>query len=384
MEEPLSSRLPSFDPQLARSDSPCQWRIRTTFVEAKEIIRRFGLWPDDVLTAETLEKLHSGDPGRLPDPFILRHGEEERPSFPFLDEHEEALIRNAWGALKDAVVAVLREGHERVWPDPLRDPHSQAHLIGPVLLALQTILILRLRATEQDLGIWEGRTAGQKFGGLYAVKPAAAATSCQIQTYPLNENRLLCLPWGGPFREYSDLLPLVENQYTQQVFASADDSMEIIPEGHVLKKMVKAGLLRELRQSFLDSHWALSVPVVEWEQIRPMMPALSWMANAIAETARSVIPQLNDLRGSGKYSYLDGTGDYLEMAYSVLAGLVMQWGVQNSLIPSPASLKATRNGIVLERSRGVPVDPHNTLPGICVLRGANTAWSDALAVSSTI
>ena len=350
-------------------------------MEAKDIIRRFGLWPDDVLTAETLERPHSGNPGRLPDPFILQHGEEARPSFPFLDEDEEVLIGDVWSALKDAVVAILREGHRRVWPDPLPDLHSQARLTGPVLLAHQTLQILRLRATEQDLGIWRDRTAGQKLGGLYAVRPATATTSCQMQGLPLTQDRLLCLPWGGAFREYSHLLPLMENQYTQQVIASADASMEVIPEGHVLKKMVKAGLLRVLRQSFMDSHWTLSIPVVEWEQIRPMIPALSWIAGAIAEAARSVIPQVNDLRASGKYSYLDGTGDYLEMAYSVLAGLILQWGMQDGLFPSSGSLKVTRDGPILERRSGRHPDPHNTLPGICVLRGARSAWSDVLAAA---
>lgn len=384
MEEPLSSRLPSFDPQLAQSGSPSQWRIRTTFIEAKDIIRRFGLWPDDVLTAETLQKIHSGNLGRLSDPFVLRLGDEAKPSFPFLDENEESAIGNAWGTLKDSVAPILREGHKRAWPDSSQGLYPDDDLIGPVLLVFQTLMMLSLRATERSLGIWKSRTSGQEMGGLYALRPANAAQSCQVQGLPLTQDGLLCLPWGGPYREYSYLLPLVENQHTQQVLASADACLEVVPEGHVLKMMVKAGLLRELRQSFMDSHWTLSIPVVEWGQVRPMLPALSWIADAIAEAARSVMPQINALGASGRYSHLDGTGDYTEMAYSVLFGSIVELGVQSGLIPSPAKLKTSRNGVALERPRGKPVDPRNSLPGVCILRGANAAWSDIHRLSDDI
>jgi hypothetical protein len=383
MEEPLSSELPQYEPELGKSGSPDQWRIVTNFVEPKDILRRFGLWPDDVLTAESLEALYLGSCRHIGEPFARDIGQKVQPLFPFLDEVEGARITKIWETRKDAMVPKLRDGLSDLLSQPavaIAEPST--YVEGWVLLALQSLIVLELRSRERELGIWEERTEGQKMGTMFALKPAAATTFSRVEVIPLAEDSLLCVPWGFPFREYSKILQLVENSYTQRVIASSDEKMEVVPDGGVLRKMVSAGLVRELRRSFMDSHWVLSVPVVEWEHMRQAIPALSQTAHDVSGALTVIMPQVGSLMRASKYSYLQGTGDYLEMAYSALMGLLSQWAIEEGLFPPPPRFRATRDGPILERSR---TDRQraacNLLPGVCVLRGAQPAWDELVAAA---
>ena len=84
--------------------------------------------------------------------------------------------------------------------------------------------------------------------------------------------------------------------------ASADDQLEVVPEGHALKRMVAAGLLRECRVSFMNSRWAISVPVMGWEQARDVVPVASRAARDVSETLAPLLSRIHEVMRSGRYS----------------------------------------------------------------------------------
>lgn len=375
MEEPLSAELWRYEPDLGGHLPPGAWRIRTNFVEPKDIVRRFGFWPDDVLTPERLDALYSGKASEDPCPIAVT----------FLDNKEGAAIEAIWKPRRDPVTRLLQEGLSSVPGTTGCDRDgAAATYAGFVVLALQTLLILELRSREREIGMWDARTEGQRMGALFAVRPSTTATFSRVDVIPLPGSSVLCVPWGGPFAEYAKLLPVLADRNCQRVLGSADENLEVVPEGPLLKAMVAAGLLRELRRTYMDSHWALSLAVMDSEAALRWMPGLARIARGISEAVGADIISIAGLKKSGRYAGEDGVGDYLEMAYSVLLGMVFQWAMEERMLERPPSFKDTKKGPILERSRdarkGARKDARDAiapaLPGLVILRGADSIWDE--------
>jgi len=373
-EEPLSAERPQFEPELGVQRTPDDWRVETNFVEAKDILGRFGTWPDDLLTPKHLESLYREECESGCGPFSLKAGPRARPSFPFLDESEGSHLAGIWGAVRDSTISVLREAC-RAFPAM---GEKASPLVGWFNLVFQVRLILELREREKEVGLWDERTEPQKKGTIFALKPNAATTFTRASAIPVSHDSFLCVSWGGPYGEYSKVLPLLENPHTQRVIAWADDKLEVVPEGYALKPMVATGLVREFRASFMTSRWALSVPVLEWEQARDLTPVASRAAGDVSRSLAPLLPEIHKLMGSGRYSYLDGAGDYLEMAYSAFMGRVFQWAIEDGLVCSPARFKADKRGVVLERTRDERRSVTSNLSGITFVRRGEPAWEEVL------
>lgn len=409
MEEPLASTMWRYEPSLGKDASPELWRVRTNFAEPKDIMGRFGVWPDDVLTPEKLDALYLGKNAEGCEGFAI----------PFLDDAEGEAIANVWQPYRSSVLDELRKskgaasasangggvashGFSSAPSSDLNQGNgllSSIALSGPALLVFQSLLVYELRSRERETGLWELRTEGQELGTIFAIRPATSATFTRVDVMPLGGESMsiLCVPWGGPFGEYCKLLQLLANHYTRRIISSADDTLEVIPEGPTLKMMVGAGLLREQRKSFLDSHWSLAVPVIDGKELGGAMAALSetkpdktkeganregpagatsalsCLAREISRAVSPGIEKVVHIMRSGRYANADGPGDYVEMAYSVLQGMIFQWAMEEGILRRPATIRATRNGPVLDGvKRGRPnPDP---LPGICVLRNITAAW----------
>jgi hypothetical protein len=370
LEEPLSAQRPQFEPELDTQRAPEEWRVMTNFVEPKDILGRFGRWPDDLLTSKYLQSLYREESEGGCSPFSREAGSKVRPLFPFLDDAEVGRLAVIWDAARDSTISVLRDTC-RALPDI---GERSSSLPGWFNLVFQMRLILELRAREKELGIWEERTEAQRTGTIFALRPAATTTFARISAMPISEDSFLCVSWGGPFSEYSRVLPLLENPYTQRLMASADDQLEVVPEGHALKRMVAAGLLREYRVSFMNSRWAISVPVMGWEQARDVVPVASRAARDVSETLAPLLSRIHEVMRSGRYSYVEGTGDYFEMAYSVFVGYLFQWAMEDGLLSRPPKFRMEKRGPVLERSRAERRSATSNLPGITLVRHAEWPW----------
>lgn len=368
MEEPLSSELWKHEPDIGRHLPPNAWRVRTNFVEPKDILQRFGVWPDDVLSPERLDSLYSGQAAQDTDPIAVT----------FLDDKEGTAIEAIWKPHRDAVSQILRDGLSTVYGSISARDSAAATNAGFVVLALQTLLILELRSREREVGVWDARTEGQRLGTLFAVRPSTTATFSRVDIVPLPGSSVLCVPWGGPFSEYAKLLPLLADRHCQRVLGSADEKLEIVPEGPLLKAMILAGLLRELEHTYINARWALSLPVLKAEAARLMIPGLMRIARGISEAVSADILRVADLRKAGRYADDEGAGDYLEMAYSVLLGMVFLWMMEEAMLQRPPQFRPTSKGPILERSREAKYSTASALPGLAVLKGAESIWDELL------
>ncbi|MGE5579633.1 MAG: hypothetical protein ACM3WU_06240 [Bacillota bacterium] len=367
MQEPLSSEMWRFEPDLSRHLPPDAWRIRTNFVEPKDILRRFGVWPDDVLTPERLDALYSGETAEGPCPITVT----------FLDDKKAAAIEAIWKPRRDPVIRILQDGLSSI--PGLADGNRDTAMItyaGFVVLALQSLLILELRSREREIGMWDARTEGQRMGTLFAVRPSTTATFTRVDVMPLPGSSVLCVPWGGPFAEYAKLLPLLADRHSQRVLGSADEKLEVVPEGPLLKALMAAGLLRQLEHTYMNARWALTVPILNPETARRMIPCLARVAHGISEAVSADITSIAALKESGRYAGEEGSGDYLEMAYSVLMGMVFQWAMEKGIVQRPPQFRVTKSGPILERSREARNSTAHPLPGLAILKGAASIWDE--------
>lgn len=357
-----------------------RWRLQTNFAEPKDIMVCFGAWPDSVLSPEYLHELYSGTTTVAHSPFAFSSEQGIRPAFPFLEASEGERIASLWRSQKEKVYPQVRAMFSR-GPLASRDDRCNP-AAGCVLLALQTLAILELREREREVGLWDRRTEAQKVGTLFAVRPYEAVFT-RVEAIPFGENRFLCVPWGGPFEAYAEILELLEDPYTAQMLATASEEMEIIPDGRVVKQLTRAGFVREVRKGLFSTKFEIGVPAVGDQEIRDtalaILPAVRGLSNAIVE----VLPQLKTLAESGRYSYLAGIGDYMEMGYSVLMGLILEWAIEDGLLGRPPQYKVVRGdrGIrevsIDGRRRGAPAH----LPGVVIVRDGYVAWDELLATA---
>jgi hypothetical protein len=409
MEEPLSPEMPGFEPGAGplRFDS---WRVITNFSEAGDISQRFSKWPDDFLSSDCLESMYCMNLESVLPGYSVKHSDRIHPGFPFLDEEEGQRITGVWERYRSKLhplfrdlLLTIRELHGKAVKEVTRDtrwskdggkqsslqPAKEAKAgtgtkeildkeivdSGLVALILQTQVILGFREMEKACGVWEGRTPGQKLGTILAAKPSCSNAFTRVEAVQVRRGALVFVPWGGLFAEYGKILHLMDNQFTRKVIGSYDENLEVVPDGHVLKTMTGAGLLRSSRQAFMDSHWNLGLPVIDAAAV---LDVTGLVDNAVAQICECVSDVLGDLKGliaTGRYSYLEGHGDYFEMAYSVLVGLLLNWAAEDGLITRPPTIGVRGDRVFLKRSIGQRIKGfYPVLTGIGVLEQPELLW----------
>ena len=366
---PLAPERADLDP--GREPDRANWRVRTNFVEPKAILRSYGRWPDDVLTPRALEALHAGSAEQLVPGFSVRAEGKLRASFPFLDEGEGARIRDLLSSHKGELYPAFREGLGRLGSIGISTGLPADHLLA----VFQPLMILAMRKREQELGLWDGRTPAQKAGTIFALKPDLKTTFTRIDCIPAGQDMRIIFPWGGPYGEYSKLVSLMENPYTGMVFRSTDDTLFVVPEGHVMRRLIWAGLLRERRGKFLREGWVLDVPAPGYREVSGCVRELAGIVRDIAETCGELLREVPGLMRSGRYSYFEGHGDYAEMAYSVLFGILLTWAMDDGLLGRPPAFTLTDQGAVVKRSPAEQLrGTYPPLCGIVVLKDARLIW----------
>jgi hypothetical protein len=114
--------------------------------------------------------------------------------------------------------------------------------------------------------------------------------------------------------------------------------------------------------------------VMGWEQARDVVPVASRAARDVSETLAPLLSRIHEVMRSGRYSYVEGTGDYFEMAYSVFVGYLFQWAMEDGLLSRPPKFRMEKRGPVLERSRAERRSATSNLPGITLVRHAEWPW----------
>lgn len=356
------------EPSLGGDGLPHDWRLVTNFTRPAEIARSFGAWPDDVLSFKTLQAFYEGKSSEAIPRLSVKVEGKALPSFPFLDEVEGSAISALIGAHKTGLYEPFRSGLASL--GSRSRPAADAALV-----VLQPLLVLTLRKLEQETGLWEKRSPVQKSGTVFALRPDSDVSFVRVNAFVGHRDERVGFPWGGPYREYGKILQLMESRYTDVVLESALENLEVIPEGHVIKKMQYAGLVREDNRGFLGSRWVLALPVAGYADVRDAIPQLSQVVQGIREASAEVLPKLPDLMRSGRYWYLEGHGDYMEMAYSVLLGLLCEWAMDDGVLERPPSFRVTDEGVFVHRSAAERLlGEYPPLPGIAILKDAAVIW----------
>jgi hypothetical protein len=121
--------------------------------------------------------------------------------------------------------------------------------------------------------------------------------------------------------------------------------------------------------------WLPLAPVIDATAV---LDVAGLVDNAVAQICECVSDVLGDLKGliaTGRYSYLAGHGDYFEMAYSVLVGLLLNWAAQDGLISRPPAFGITGDRVFLKRSIGQRIRGfYPVLTGIGVLEQPELLW----------
>ncbi len=366
LEDPHSTYY--LEPPLAGDGLSHDWRLVTNFMRPAEIARAFGVWPDDVLSSRALQALYERKSGERIRGFTVKANAETLPLFPFLDEAEGTAIQRLIERRKEPLYRPFRAGLESLT--------TLGHgLTDAVPVILQPLLVLTLRKLEKEMGLWGKRSPVQKRGAAFALRPDSQVPFVRVSSFPGRLDDRVALPWGGPYREYGKMLQLVESRYSRLVFASALEDLEVVPDGHVIKKMQYAGLVRNHDRGFLGSRWVLTLPVVRYTAVKDSIPILVQVVQGISGAFAEALAEMPGLMRSGRYSYLEGHGDYLEMAYSVLFGLLCGWAMEDGMLARPPSFKVTDQGAFVERSVAQRLrGEYPSLPGMVILKDARAVW----------
>lgn len=368
------------------------WFLCINFYSAGDIIETYGTWPYHVLTPRILADLYN-----MPSSTPLEREPSARsffkvlegriaPAFPFLGEEEGRTLEGFFGNHRREVYPPVKDLFLRLAgiesPAPREASHGTGGLSDKVLLIFQHLLILRLREEERKAGLWEKRTPAQKKGTLFALNPSSPTTFTRIKALPVGRDMRLAFPWGGIYKAYGKLLPLMENRYTRFIFSTADENLRMLIDGHVLKPLLLSGLMKlegNIANMQKGGYLIPNVPSVRWSEIEGLMEEISMAAREVARKTRPLIPDLMDLWRSSRYSYLDGHGDFLEMAYTVLLGLLISWANQDGVLPDPPEFSFAGNYAAVKRTFWeILCGRYPPLPGIVVLKDAKRVWDGIL------
>ena len=93
-----------------------------------------------------------------------------------------------------------------------------------MLLPAQTLLVFALREREREIGIWDMRTSEQRLGTVFALGTHVTGTYSRVSALIAGKDMRLCVPWGGFYREYSKILPVLEDPSAGWILRTADGS----------------------------------------------------------------------------------------------------------------------------------------------------------------
>lgn len=372
----LSSLQPEVD-YVPKSATLVPWRLCTNFVNAQRILERFGEWPDSLLEPEGLESLYRGEAKRPIQGLSVVDGHKVVPSFPYLDESEA-----------ERVVKVYEAAKSRIYPRFgafLQDAGTEA-LGGAegMLLPTQTLLVFALRERERQAGIWDMRTSEQRLGTVFALGPSVNAIFSRVSALIVGNGMRLCVPWGGVYCEYSKLLPVLEDPYTGWILRTADEDLHVMMAGPVSRPLALLGLIDLSRMLAARGQARLNADVVPASDVVRNIPVLYSAVRDIAAGASVCLDALLDLWREGRYVYLEGPGDYFEMTYAVLLGLLFTWAMDDGLLKRPPSLARSGENLVLRKSLWSTIARTKArFHGVCVLRGADVIWDSFLGAAKS-
>ncbi len=372
-----SGATPSFKPEvdyIPKGSRQVPWRICTNFAGADDLMDRFGQWPDYALMPERLESLYRKERRTEVPKFSVVHDGVVKPAFPFLEETEGLAIQRVFESSKESIYPEFRHA--------LKGIESQSPIYADrCLLLIQTLLVLYLRHKEKETGIWEERSPEQRLGTIFAAGNHIPVSFTRVNAFVAGIGRRLAFPWGGAYKEYGKLLSLMEDPYTAWVLRTADDDLHVLAAGPTVRGLKLAGLI-EFPVSMVShkNHIALNVPAIDSREVEGFLPLLTRGLGAVASETAPVLYGVLDVWKRGQYDYLEGCGDYLEMAYAILAGLLFKWAMEDGLLGVPPKLtKFGDDYWVVQRTFFERLSFRKTeFPGLSVLRQADSVWERLL------
>ena len=366
----VNTRDPVFVPQGA---SRVPWRLCTNFARAQDLLQRFGGWPDQLVPPLLLEALYDGKAEDEVPGLALRDGSVVRPVFPYLDDEEGARVGHVLEQAKPQIYPAFRLSLEEAG-------FSRARPADRELLGIQTLLVFSMRHAERESGIWELRSRSQKLGGVFALGIHVRAPFTRVSAFAAARGTRLAFPWGGPYAEYGKMLALMEHPHTWQILQSADDDLHVLAIGIVARSLILLDLVDTGSLFKMKEQQAkLNVDTAYAREMVRLLPHLARGVSSAAKGAAEALPALVDLWKGGRYSRSDGPGDYLEMAYSVLEGLLFQWAMADGLLSHPPVLTYSGENLVVRKSLLEQMAGRKAhFPGISALFEADVLWEELL------
>lgn len=229
--------------------------------------------------------------------------------------------------------------------EPLKEFLLESWIAG---IGLHYLLIFHMRKVEEELGIWTKRTHRQKSFTCFLVNPEVDIEnfSRPIAKGPIHEipfsrvfsmaprhDLRLCAVCGGPFPQNYGLFRKLSNQDVMRSLRYLDESYELLVEGYGGKLLDESGIVNWIPQGF-SGKWFLNLPVVSLENGIEFLETLSGLMLEIARCFSPLVELLYERWKKFGFSRDWGPGDYLEMAYSVLAARLLCAFFQESLFAS--------------------------------------------------
>lgn len=359
-------------------DALTRWRLCTNFLTVQGVLERFGEWPDNLLDHDDLEPLFKGEWTQPVSGLAVAEGDRVKALFPYLDEVEAEKVVKVYEAAKPRVYPDFAAFLEKV----KGEPHCGAE---GMLLPAQTLLVLCMRGKEREAGIWDMRTPEQRLGTVFALGVHIPGTFSRVSALVSGRGMRLCVPWGGAYGEYCKILPLLEHPHAGWLLNTADEELNVFLGGLASRPLELIEFLDVSKLHLRRGQARLNVDALPASSVFPHVPALRSAMRKVAGGATECMHDLLDLWRTGQYSYLDGPGDYLEMTYSVLLGLLFSWAMDDGLLKRPPSFVRSGEPLVPKKSTWAAIariKPHFT--GICMLRDADSLWDALVGVDSAL
>ncbi|HHY76491.1 MAG TPA: hypothetical protein GX500_06965 [Firmicutes bacterium] len=359
-----------------REDALTTWRLCTNFVSARDILDRFGEWPDNLLDQGNFEPLYKGE-WKDPIPGLAAAGTDAaRPLFPFLDEAEA-----------ERILRVYEPARESIYPDFAAFLKEAAREVAcgadGMLLAAQTLLVLSMREREKKIGIWDMRTPQQKIGAVFALGVHIGGTFSRVSALVAGKGMRLCVPWGGAYGEYSKILPILENPYSGWLLRTSDEELNVLMGGLTSWSLELLEFIDASKLHLRRGQARLNVDLLPGSSVLSCLPALRSAIAKVADGASKCLSEVVELWKTGRYSYLEGPGDYLEMSYSVLLGLLFLWAMEDGLLKRTPSF--VRVGEPLVPKKSILASIRREKPrfnGIYMLTDSDAVWQALVATCS--
>lgn len=282
------------------------WVLETNFINPKDLIEHLGFWPDDL--AEDQIESAAADRG-----------------IPLLTEEENRQICSIFSGRSRELIEVIATYKKKL--EGLYQAESPVHLDCLVAgLGLNYWLLAWLRKRELEIGVWQKRSSRQNVVTAFAVDPSSGATFSRVRTVAGGPRTRLCILVGGAFSGNIQLWRSLDNPEVSRILETLDSSGELVLSGLKGKILEDSGVVAYRSRGFSGS-WRVSVPVFNWQTVRTVSDCMSEMAEEISKILAPAVADLMDRYGHSRWAGVSGPGDYLEMSYSVAAGLAISQAV---------------------------------------------------------